>query len=475
MTAFIPVAESVGVAASEYETAYQSASNTLKAASRIVAAQTYVASLPSLQMGSRQILDLPMGQLLSTTVLVLKLDKTTLNAATYWNLRGNWGYDAIQWIQFEFGGSEKLLITGRHMLQKHLSDCESGSKRVSLVELGGEQKNITTTSAGYTEDPIAYIPLYLPFSNVSSARVIPFDGNIINRPVRITVQFASYTDLFCVPPGQTLGAVPRQFSTGYIQVKTAMMKDPADSIKDLVGMNGSSTYNYGYQFPLNFESSEEIGAKPDKGNPASVRLSSLQNGSISSISLWLELYAYTLNKVGQTEVKVYTNTSTLNRNYMPQMRDITVLYAGQIIHTSQDQIDRMFSLSEYPVDSSFTPKTAVADITNNTNTPTEVAGAPKSFWYQVMLSQFNDTYFSNLIQTGVTITSNQLEVRFNTPPVEEILKYAPVTYGANSVISEPIFKLHANVNYQASIMVAKGEARTVFQPPVATLAGSVNF
>ena len=136
MTSFLPLAESVLVSASEYDNVYQSASNTLKSASRVVSSQTYQVNLPNLNLNTKQIIDLPQGLLLSTTVLCLKFTKAQIGI-TNLILRTMWMYDFIDYIEYAFAGSEKLVISGAHMLQKHLADCESGAKRESLMDLNG--------------------------------------------------------------------------------------------------------------------------------------------------------------------------------------------------------------------------------------------------------------------------------------------------------------------------------------------------
>ena len=104
MTSFLPVAESVLVAAAEYDNIYQSASNTLKSASRVVASQTYRIDVPTKNLGTTQTVDLPQGHLLSTTCLAMKFEKGDFAAGNV-NLRHQWGFDCIDYIEYAFAGS----------------------------------------------------------------------------------------------------------------------------------------------------------------------------------------------------------------------------------------------------------------------------------------------------------------------------------------------------------------------------------
>jgi len=473
MTSFLPVAESVLVAAQEYDNLYQSASNTMKSASRVVSAQTYRIDLPNKNMGTTSVIDLPQGQMLSTVGMAFKLDKS----ATYWaattNLRQGWGFDAIDYIEYAFAGSEKLVLSGQHMLQKHMADCESSGKRSALISLAGEV--VTGTGVVLTEDPVAYVNLYLPFSNVNSSRVIPFDSSLLSRPVRITIRLAQRSSFYAptVPSTAIVVGAQSAFSDSYLLVKTGTLKDDSDSIRDMVGMLGSSQYTYGYQYPLQFQSSEEFAGKTSATDKCSVRITGFQNGSVGSLDLWLELVQYNDAISGGGTVRRCVD-SLLNRHQMMKMKNIEVFYAGQQVWTSPDDIDLLMSLSEYPVNNAF--DTAIQHSINSVS-PT-AATASKSYWYHVQFSQFNETFFSNLVQSGVNFTNNTVEIRFNTPSAYEIEQIAPFLLSSPSTTAQTSnhkFRLHANINYQAGVLVAKGQAQTVFTPPIPVLSSTLSF
>lgn len=473
MTSFLPVAESVLVAAQEYDNLYQSASNTMKSASRVVSAQTYRIDLPSKNMGTTSVVDLPQGQMLSTVGMMFKLPKDAAYWASTTNLRQGWGFDAIDFIEYAFAGSEKLVLSGQHMLQKHMADCESSGKRSALISLAGEA--ITGAGVALSEEPVAYINLYLPFSNVNSSRVIPFDSSLLSRPVRITIRLAQRASFYAptIPSAAILASAASLFSDSYLLVKTGTLKDDADSIRDMVGMLGSSQYTYGYQYPLQFQSSEEFDGKTSSSDKCSVRITGFQNGSVGSMDLWLELVQYNDALAGGGTVRRCVD-SLLNRYQMLKMKNIEVLYAGQQVWTSPDDMDLLMSLSEYPVNNAFD-----TSVQRSVNSAAPVAGtASKSYWYHVQFSQFNETFFSNLVQSGVNFTNNTVEIRFNTPSAYEIEKVVPfllVVPSSTAQTSNHKFRLHANINYQAGILVAKGAAQTVFTPPIPVLSSTLSF
>lgn len=475
MTSFLPVAESVLVAGQEYDNLYQSASNTMKSASRVVAAQTYRIDMPNKNMGATSVIDLPQGQLLSTTMLALKLDGAAGNWAAGVNVRESWGFDAIDYIEYAFAGSEKLVLSGQHMLQKHMADCESSGKRTAISDLSGAK--IKGAGAVVEPDPTAYVCLYLPFSNVNSSRVIPFDSSLLSRPVRITIRLAQREAFYApaVPGDPVPAAAQSTFSDAYIMVKTGTLKDDGDSIRDMVGVMGSSQYTYGYMYPLQYTSSDEFGGKTARTDKQSVRITGFQNGSVGSMDIWLELVEYNDALLGAGTVRRCVN-SLQNRQLMLKLRNLEVLYAGQQIWTSPDDTDLLMSLAEYPVNNAFGASSACNVVAG---AGVDDGLALTSYWYHVQLSQFNETFFSNLVQSGVNFTNNTVEIRFNTPFDSELQKVVPYlltgTRAGAATISNPKYRLHANINYQAGILVAKGAAQTTFVPPVPVLSSTLSF
>ena len=131
------------------------------------------------------------------------------------------------------------------------------------------------------------------------------------------------------------------------------------------------------------------------------------------------------------------------------------------------------SLSEYPVNNAFGLRTGKA----LSSAPTAAAGekSSTSYWYHVQLSQFNETFFSNLVQSGVNLTNNTIEIRFNTPELSELTDILPQGDTDSEEATAATYRLHVNVNYQAAILTAKGAASTTFVPPIPVLSSTLSF
>jgi hypothetical protein len=453
MASLIPVAATVDVSAVEQDNIYAGTSNTMRAAFQALGAQQNKLSLPSKRLGANQQLNLVSGPLLGFTMLALRLDKTGLIANV--GLEEGWGYRAISYLEMSMGDSTTLRISGDHLLQKVLADCENENKRQNVLTLGGNAKVAVATPGTNDLDSIAYVALPLPFSNTGASRSLMFDSSILQRPVTIRIQFATPEQLFLKVAGTT-PTFPTEFKDVYVVSKTAILTNPSQSIRDLVGPSGPASYSQPWMFPNSWTSSQTIGSYPQSGTAlASVRMDSFQNGSVQSIDLWLRLETYldgvTLRRTADVP---YPSTA-----YLP-MRDISVLYGGQVMWQSDDETDALISLSEYGAGASF-----------GSQIPTALDGSsPATFvskWYHVQLALQNEVFFSNLIQSGANLVNNTVEVRFHTPELPEVK--AP----AAGEITQPTFRLYANVNYQAAVRVSKGSASFDFVPPIPLLQGTI--
>lgn len=458
MTSLIPVAANVDVNGVPQDNIYAGTSNTMIAEFQALGAQSNKISLASKRLPSNQQINLQHGGLLGFTMMALKFKASDI--AVGLELSAGWGYRCLDYVEFSLGDSTTLRMTGDHILQKVLSDCENKDKRQQVLSLGGDR---VVGSAGPpvfpTIDQVAYVAIPLPFSNTGASRSLMFDSSILHRPVTLRVQFKTPEQIFQRATGSA--AFPTEFSDCYVVSKTAIMTNPTQSIRELVGMNGSASYSQPYMFPNSWNSSTAIGSSPKSGGQArqSVRMDGFQNGSCLSIDLWLRLESVVvdtvLKQVGQADFPYPDNA------YL-KMRDISVLYGGQTLWQSDDEVDALMSLSEYSAGTSFG-----TTIRQNTD-----AGVDHiSRWYHVQLSLQQESYFTNLIQHGANLVNNTIEVRFHTPEISE-LKVPATT--ATPVLTSPTYRLYANVNYQASVRVAKGSAHLDFVPPVPLLQGTIS-
>jgi hypothetical protein len=176
--------------------------------------------------GGQTQMDLPQGPLLSHCQITLSISKDILNNLVTNNhfvyLRKGWGYKAIQNIQLITGGSTQLRIYQRQMMMQALQDCETRAKRDAMLQLGGPEY----VGKLITEDLIAYVHIYLPWSNLSCSRYIPYDSGILTKPISLLFEFSSPQQLFTFSSADA-GAInpllPTVYNRKYLSIQTALM------------------------------------------------------------------------------------------------------------------------------------------------------------------------------------------------------------------------------------------------------------
>lgn len=454
MTSFLPIAPSISVPTSPYDNVYRSSGNTLESVSRVIKNTITRTSLPSLQLGSASSVDLPIGPLLGPVVLSLTL-KGQAQIPLLSCLSAGWGWDAIRYISFSVGGSQVLRYTGEVLRVQTLQDAESGAKRDDIIALAGDPYDANTTIAA-TKEFTANINIYLPFSNLSSSRVCPFDSSILDRPVSVQIELKRAEEFFtfsATDAAVVRGLLPTSLHSASVYSDTSVFVDgPSESIKDLVGPSGTMVSGYPFMYPQAFVSSPLVGVPKTSNSKVSVRLDNFLNGGLQGIYLWL--VRTTFDGTGSTPL----SGSCHSLFEWTDMNEIELSYAGQSIYRTDNDTDELFGLS----------RSTVGTKSNGTSFPYTTAAtvgpinsaAKANRWVYIPFAQYQTSIFVNLIQPGCSLVNNQVLLTFNTPELSELsMGNVPTTPA-----SQPSYILHAMYQYQASVEVSKGKAEMRFVP-----------
>lgn len=280
---------------------------------------------------------LPQGPLLSHCQITLSISGAQLNALSaaglFMYLPRGWGYRAILNYQILTGGSTQLRIYQQQLILKALEDCETNDKREAMLTLGGAEYTGQTlpTINGVTQDLIAYVHIYLPWSNLSCSRYIPYDSGILTKPISILFEFASPNQLFTFSAANAAAITsnpnyPSNFNRKYMTIQTSIMAlGPSESIRPAVGPNGDSQYNYAWIYPGPFTSDSFTGVPASLNNRFSQRLDQFQNGNLQSMTFALERVSL------GTSPDILMTASPNNGAFMwEDMSNVEVRYAGQV-------------------------------------------------------------------------------------------------------------------------------------------------
>jgi hypothetical protein len=477
MTSYLPLVQSVPIAASVMENVYQETSNTRKSRTPVVNSQVVKDLFTSMNINgnSQTTIDLPQGPLLSHALVALEFSAATLNAiaastkAAY--LSPAWGYDCIDYIQIKTGGNTQLRVYGRQLKIKALEDCETKEKRDALLALGG--KEWLGGNVG-TKNYIAYVHVYLPWSNISASKYLPYDSGILTKPISLQFQFNSNLKIFSfsqVDASLIIPTLPTQFDQAYFMIQTALMAlGPAESIRPAVGPNGEAQYNYGWIYPSPFTSEQFQGVPQSSNTRKLIRLQDFQNGNIQSMTIYLERVSTGGNVISggpSYPDAPFTSMAHNQTNYAP-ISNIEIKYGGQTIYRSDDLSNKLMALSEYTCTNDF--DTSFPNLNNSTVASSAgfTTNSATASWVLVNFVQFREQYFKNLVQDGPSLVNNMCTIEFNTPELND----TTISNGSGATGSpptgtqlvQPQYILRANYNMLASVNTWRGYTDMMFLP-----------
>jgi hypothetical protein len=473
MTSYLPLAESIDFQTSPYDNAYQSDGNMRESVTRVVNSTCFKENLQSNALNGTSLVHLPQNRLLNNVILTCRLpaNKDAAGDLIANRLPANiflpegWLFTAIDWIEYSYSTSTTLRIPGKHILINNLSECESGEKRKTVLRLAGPQYDGNETggtfvSGGTQVDLVASVNIPLPHSNMNSGKCIPFDASVVGtKPISIRVQFKPPIEW--MTHGEDIDSDVRtairdmnnNWTEAYISCKTGYLADgPSESIAGLVSRGGGSVYNYAFIYPGWYES--ELFSGTDEGNRCVIQMNGVLPGSLQSIDVFVQRETY-----GDATADFDLAINKHNENVFEELKNVEITYGGQCIYRADDHISQMLNIVEMPVDGGFDVND-VAPFGNGSRVAATLVPR-KSYWLHVQLSQFNEQ-ITNLIQTGVSLNSNNVVITFNTPKLSELTQgVAPFP----APDAQPKYKMYCNYNYQCSLRTADGETSILFLKP----------
>ena len=471
MTSYLPLTESIDYQSSPFDNAYQSPQNMRESVTRVVNSTCTKDSLQSRQFGSSTLVHLPQNRLLSNVVLVARLPANRVAGGTAFVPGGmpmncflptGWLFDLIEWVEYSYSTSTTLRVPGKHILINNMAECESGEKRKSMLELAGSQYDgvgaaNTFTAGGTVNDIVGMVNIPLPHSNMNSGKNIPFDASTVGtKPISIRIQFKQAIDFFTHPAvveadvRAHIALMGNSVKEAYVTTKTGYLADgPSDSIAGQVSRGGGAKYDYAFLYPGWYQSEEFTGIAETEGNRVSLQLNGILPGSLQSMDIFVARESF---DGGATPL----TGSKRNGLTFEQLSNVEITYGGQCIYRSDDNLNQLLSIVEYPVTGAFD-----ANYVRYNAASAAVAIDPrKANWLHVQLSQFNEQLMK-LIQTGVSLNSNNVVITFNTPELNQL----GVDQAAGAPATQPKMRLYANYNYQCSLRVADGDASILFMKP----------
>lgn len=406
------------------DTAYTSGSNLTKAKSDLVGNNRFRQEFTSLGLGAAGIQFLiPNRSLLADSFIHMELNQIPEDCY----LPRGWGLIAVNRIDMAVGGSQTLTLTREAIWQTIFRECETEEKRNAVMKMmGGE-----VTGPHLESEPRlhAIVPLTVFFSTIRYlGRHVPYDSSLVNAPIRIAIYLSPPEEIYM---GANAALAPRALSRGYVQIRQLDFKQQDDSMRQLLISNPSVKYTYPFFYPQNFTSPPFRGST-EAASPCTVNLTGFRRGNLQSIVLQIQPTDFT----SRTDPTAIKNVLT---NYKPE--NIQLVFNGQIVFEEVKDNDAW----------ALCHSLAAAEVPTLAVDPLNVLTAPyteipvKSNFTEILLSQFNEVSFSNLVQSGASYENQVLTVQFTTPD------------DANTE-----YRLYASYNYQASVVTQGQNASFVF-------------
>lgn len=450
MSSYAPLSGVIDTFHTPFNNVYRSTENTQMSKIAVISNTSIRNELSSNRVDSTTTIELPQNVLLQNSVLVLKINKDDIKPKQVFE-RG-WGYNAIRLIRFQVAGSGQTLeLTGQALMVKNLADCESQGKVDRLMELAGKSYNGTVDDAP-KDDLVAYINLYLPWGSVSSKRYLPYDASILYRPASITVELNEASKV-CVQAKDVNELRFNQYKESYVLTKTQVLRTPS-VMPSLFGVGTQGRYSYPYMYPQH-QVVEGVVGKSNKSDRQSIDLRGFRSGNLQSIDVWL-----TRETLGG-DVPLSDSAYSQLASYAP--RNVRLLYGGQELYKSDDDSAQIFNLCDNEINLSWT-----SDVFDYVTTNTDLGDAKEkeSSYLHIPIAQFNETVMTDLMQVGLDMISQNVQLYFTTPNPDTL---EPVD--TETPKRQPKWTVHMNYNMLASVSTSGGDTQLEFVSPKLIMGG----
>jgi hypothetical protein len=401
----------------EFDSYYYGDSNSMKQEANVIVNNKFKQAFSNPNGGTSQFTLSPYGGM-SDVLCYFKMG----SCATITNafLPQGWGYSLIKSVSVRYGSSAQYFFSSEQIYLQSLFDCEDGTKRDSLSQLGGAAQ--TNAQLVASPNPEAYVYLKLPHTSPrADGKPLPFPSDLLVQPIIITIELNTPDSVFVQAAGA--GAItnaPTALAGNFLQVKQEMMEDSANLLARKVDMNSMA-----YTYPLMYFPNQEVQINCGQSIDQSVNLTGFKNGEVQRILLWLTSTA--------------SEASNGSHNWLP-ISDVTLTYNGEIFFRSDSNSAQFWNLI---ADSkSAGVNCAQQDGSGN------VVSVVKT-WVDMPFSQVNLPYDHEVkLVGGKPILNAVVNLTFKTP-------------AALTVTGEK-YTLHAVYLYNSSLLVSRGSAEYVF-------------
>jgi hypothetical protein len=420
----------------------------------------YTQSLSNLNFGAQSQIQVPVSSLLADTYLYLRINQVGPNAAYNQNIAiiDGFGYAAINSISYLLGSSNvsQFQVNGPTLLMMNLEQCETSDKRTSVFQLGGTQikgqyignttamglvpgsgPGIASATPGVVPAMEAYVLLNYPWSRMTACGKLPIDTTLMSNSITLTVQFAPISAIVAYPSGAGGVAAYNLYSQSKLAFDAATvilrqgeMRDKALSLRDKLMVDKSLSYNYPFLHYQSFNPPDftvagvTTFAYCTSPSQTTIVLQSFINADLIGLIFYFVNVGDLTNGNDTTSSGALAGGAGLNNPFlMTQMRDLQVLFNGQVYYNSPGVSYQLYNIRDQPGSSAIGYTSLSAANVNAAVTPS--ASPISQYMYRVDFGRKKGVQFEDNYQNTQRIANQVLNVTFQAPPT---VAGANVTY-----------------------------------------------
>lgn len=383
----------------------------------------FYVSLPSLNQGATNTIIFNPTQGLSDIVLTASLPPAS-GAVSYagWAFPRGWLPLMIDQVALRVGGSSLYYFTGDQIFIDTLTDCEDGSKKQAVLDVGGSELLTPADYVAGSQNLTASMYLKMPFNSISALqKTLPLPTDLLSQPVQILITWKRFSDVaFWYGLGSpVLAQLCTAFDSASVNFRQTTLQSSEHLLARRENMNERAL-----TVPLRYftQTAFRTNVTQTGGAVQTINLTGFRFGSVKYIDIWAR-------KVGDAPGWTYS-----------PFKSVRLLINGLVMYDTQNSNNIMWSLCDRKTPASVSTTQLSVPIPNG---PLLVSPATMS-WVPIPFAQLSEPQaYSNDITLGFPIANSVINLQVSFPV-------------------DGTYEVTASYHYACALMASKGTMEYVF-------------
>jgi hypothetical protein len=396
-------------------------------------------ALPSLNQNSSSTIIFSPDEGLGDIVLSVTLPIAGTPSYANWAFNTGWLYQMIDTLGIRIGGSSLYYFTGDQLLAESLHECDNGTKRDQLLQLGGTQIN-GATAFGVKSNLSASIYLKCPWNSPSALqKPLPLPTDCLTQPVQLILKFKNFSDIaFATATASSTANLPTSFDSASVTFRQVHLSDSSHLLSRRYNLN-----QHALAFPLRYfpQTTFRTTISTDGSSSVPINLTGFRSGSVKAIRLWIVPAA--ANAAASATISITGGPGNTNNWVNPVAVNLSV--NGLVYYQSTNYSSLIWGLidGKFPggVNSNYYFQTA-----GGTATTASQGTVFNSYVYIPLAQETTPLGGENALSLGLAIQNAVVNLTLQMPATSSALSY---------IVS-------AEYLYASTLMFSKGTCEYVF-------------